>query len=93
MRSGARDHLIDHFDDPLAALPDDDPDARRARDAVRDGGARGRPRVDEPVLRMSFLQLEQRRIERELRGGRAGADRAPERAGRARQQVRERLDQ
>ena len=48
----------------------------------------------EPVLRMSFLQLELRRIERELRRAAHEADlsRRTELAG-ARQQVRHEMDQ
>jgi len=62
----ARDHLVSHFDDPLAALPGDDP----ALGAIVTDvalAAQERPPTEELVLRMSILQLEQRRIEREIR--------------------------
>jgi DNA primase len=62
----ARDHLVSHFDDPLAALPGDDP----ALGAIVTDvalAAQERPPTEELILRMSILQLEQRRIEREIR--------------------------
>jgi DNA primase len=62
----ARDHLVLHFDDPLAALPDDDP-ALGALVTDVALAAQERPPTEELVLRMSILQLEQRRIEREIR--------------------------
>jgi len=61
----ARDHLVAHFEDPLAALPEEDP----ALGAIVTDvalAAQERPPTEEPVLRMSVLQLEQRRIEREI---------------------------
>jgi DNA primase len=61
----ARDHLVAHFDDPLAALPEDDP-ALGALVTDVALAAQERPPTDEPVLQMSVLQLEQRRIEREI---------------------------
>ena len=60
-----RDHLLDHFDDPLAQLPDDDP----AIVATITGVvmlADEEP-SSEPALRLGFQQLELRRIERDLR--------------------------
>jgi DNA primase len=62
----ARDHLVLHFDDPLAALPDDDP-ALGALVTDVALAAQERPPTEELILRMSILQLEQRRIEREIR--------------------------
>ena len=62
----ARDHLVGHFDDPLAALPEDDP-ALGALVTDVALAAQERPPTDESVLRMSILQLEQRRIDREIR--------------------------
>ena len=62
----ARDHLVEHFDDPLAALPEEDP-ALGALVTDVALAAQERPATEEPVLRMSVLQLEQRRIEREIR--------------------------
>ena len=88
-RSAAR-HLRTAFDDPLAGLPEDDPAAAALVTGVA-MAAQEQPEATEPVLRMGFLQLELRRIERELR--RAAADenhaRQDELAG-ARQDIRAR---
>jgi DNA primase len=89
----AREHLLARFDDPLAGLPEDDP----ATAALVTGvamAAQEQAEAPEPVLRMSFLQLELRRIERELRRAAHEADlsRRTELAG-ARQQVRHEMDQ
>ena len=62
----ARDHLVAHFDDPLPGLPGDDP-ALGALVTDVALAAQERPPTEELVLRMSMLQLEQRRIEREIR--------------------------
>ncbi|MEA2405938.1 MAG: primase [Thermoleophilaceae bacterium] len=62
----ARDHLVLHFDDPLAAIPEDDP-ALGALVTDVALAALERPPTGELVLRMSILQLEQRRIDREIR--------------------------
>jgi DNA primase len=62
----ARDHLVGHFEDPLAALPEDDP-ALGALVTDVALAAQERPPTEESVLRMSILQLEQRRIDREIR--------------------------
>src|SRR3954454_10692983 len=61
----ARDHLVAHFEDPLTDLPQDDPVLGALVTDVA-FAAQERPPTDEPVLRMSLLQLEQRRIEREI---------------------------
>jgi DNA primase len=61
----ARDHMVAHFDDPIADLPEDDP-ALGALVTDVAFAAQERPPTDEAVLRMSLLQLEQRRIEREI---------------------------
>jgi DNA primase len=61
----ARDHLVAHFEDPLTDLPADDP-ALGALVTDVAFAAQERPPTEEPVLRMSLLQLEQRRIEREI---------------------------
>ena len=71
----ARDHLVEHFDDPLAALPGDDP-ALGALVTDVALAAQERPPTDELVLRMSILQLEQRRIEREIRRASQDGDHA-----------------
>jgi DNA primase len=62
----ARDHLVEHFDDPLAALPEDDPALGALVHDVA-FAAQERPPTDERVLRMSLLELERRRIEREIK--------------------------
>jgi DNA primase len=86
----ARAHLLSSFDDPLVGVSEDDP----ATAAVVNGvvmAAQEQSEATEPALRIDFLHLEQRRIERELR--RADDDtRRMELAG-ARQQVRRDLDQ
>jgi DNA primase len=89
----ARAHLVAAFDDPLAGLPEDDP----ATAAVVTGvamAAQEHGEATEPALRMSYLQLELRRIERELRRASQSEDNARrmELAG-ARQQVRRDMDQ
>jgi DNA primase len=89
----ARAHLGASFDDPLAGLSEDDP----ATAAVVTGvamAAQEQGEATEPALRMSYLQLELRRIERELRRASQSEDNARrmELAG-ARQQVRRDMDQ
>ena len=88
----AAEHLLAHFDDPLDGLGDDDP----ALAALVTGAAMQASEQEgatDSVLRMSFLQLEARRLEREMR--RAGQEgdlpRQDELAG-ARQEVRRQLD-
>jgi DNA primase len=71
----ARDHLVAYFDDPLAALPEDDP-ALGALVTDVALAAQERPPTGELVLRMSILQLEQRRIEREIRRASQDGDHA-----------------
>ena len=61
----ARDHLVAHFEDPLADLPEDDP-ALGALVTDVAFAAQERTPTEEPVLQMSLLQLEHRRIEREI---------------------------
>jgi DNA primase len=88
----AREHLVDHLDDPLAGLPDDDPALAALLTGVAMEAQEEEP-ASEPVLRMSFLQLELRRIERELRRASEAGDlgRQDELAG-ARQDVRREMD-
>jgi DNA primase len=88
----AAQHLVAHFDDPLDGLAGDDP----ALAALVTGAAMQASEYEghsEPVLRMSFLQLELRRVERELRRARESSDlpRQDELAG-AKQAVRRELD-
>jgi DNA primase len=86
-----RDHLLRHRDDPLAELPEDDPQvaALVTRIALE---AEEEPAADS-VLRMSFLQLELRRIERETRRAAEGGDlESQDRLAGARQEVRSEID-
>src|SRR4051795_10568544 len=71
----ARDHLVAHFDDPLVALPQDDP-ALGALVTDVALAAQERPPTGELTLRMSILQLEQRRIDREIRRASQDGDHA-----------------
>jgi DNA primase len=67
-----RDHLLQHFANPLAELPADDPViAATITEVVM--LADEEPSSD-PALRLGFLQLELRRIERELRHAGQGDD-------------------
>jgi DNA primase len=88
----ARRHLEAHFEDPLAELPDGDPAlaALLTDVAMKAGEEEAAP---EAVLRMSFLQLELRRIDRELRRASEGGDltRQDDLAG-ARQDIRREMD-
>jgi DNA primase len=88
----AREHLVSRFHDPLAGLPDDDPAVAALITGVA-MAAQEQAEATEPVLRMSFLQLELRRIEREIRRAAAEADhpRQDQLAG-ARQDVRREMD-
>jgi hypothetical protein len=88
----AREHLVARFDDPLVGLPEDDP----ALAALVTGvamAAEEQGEATEPMLRMSFLQLEQRRIDRELRQAAEAADRGrQDELAEARQDVRREMD-
>ena len=67
-----RAYLSDHLTEPLSHLPDDDPSlAALVADVVT--LAEEEP-SSEPALRLGFLQLELRRIERDLRRARDGSD-------------------
>jgi hypothetical protein len=61
----ARDHLLAHFDTPFAELPADDPSIVATITGVV-MLAEEEP-SSEPALRLGYMQLELRRIERELR--------------------------
>jgi DNA primase len=88
----AHDHLLAHFDDPLAELPEDDPDATALITRAVMAAQAGEPAV-EPQLRMSYLQLELRRVERRMRDARLQRDRgAQDELARAKQAVRRELD-
>jgi DNA primase len=62
----ARAHFVTDFDDPVASVPQDDP---RLAAIVTDlaFAAQERPPTDERTLEFSLLQLELRRIQREIR--------------------------
>jgi DNA primase len=62
----ARAHFATEFDDPVATVPQDDP---RLAALVTDltFAAQERPPTDERTLEFSLLQLELRRIQREIR--------------------------
>jgi len=67
-----RDHLIKHFDDPLADLPEDDPALAAA---VTDVVMRGEEEhASGEALRLTFLQLEHQRVERQLRNAERDGD-------------------
>ena len=61
----ARDHLVRHFEDPLAELPDGDP---MVTAIVTEAAMRGQEeQASEEALRLTFLELEYQRVQRELR--------------------------
>ena len=89
---GAREHLVSRFDDPLAELPEDDPAVAALVTGVA-MEAQERPEALAPALRLDFLQLEQRRIEREIRRAANESDLARVGAlAEARQDVRREMD-
>ena len=59
-----REYLLEHLDDPLSDLPDEESVAALVTEIAM--LAESEP-SSEPILRLSFLQLELRRVERELR--------------------------
>jgi hypothetical protein len=80
-----RQHLAAHWDDPLTGLPDEDP---MLSALIKDVVMRAdETHVSDDVLRLDFLQLELRRVERGLRHAEQGGDfeaqraLAPERQG------------
>jgi len=88
----AREHLLANFADPLAGLPEDDPAAAALVTGVA-MAAQEQNEATEAVLRMSFLQLEQRRIEREIRRAAERGDHArQDKLAGARQDVRREMD-
>jgi hypothetical protein len=85
-------HLASRFDDPLAELPEHDPAVAALITGVA-MAAQEQAEAPKSVLQMSFLQLEQRRIEREIR--RAANDSDLARVGEladARQAIRREMD-
>jgi DNA primase len=61
----ARDHLTSHFEDPLVGLPADDPEVAAFVTDVA-VAAQEQPEATEPALRLDFLHLERRRIDRAI---------------------------
>jgi DNA primase len=62
----AREHLVARLDDPLAGLPEEDPELGAfVNGVVHEAGER--PPTQEAMLRMSLLQLDERRISRDIR--------------------------
>ena len=88
----AREHLAASFHDPLAGLEDREPALGQLVAAVV-ARADGQDPSSAPNLRLSFLQLEQRRIDRELRRASEDADRPrQDELAVARQDVRREMD-
>ena len=88
----ARTHLVVNFEDPLAALSEDD-SALGALVTDVALAAQEQPPSPEAVLRMSILQLEKRRIEREIRRAAQAGDHARQsELAAAEQRVRGELD-
>jgi DNA primase len=87
-----RDHLERHWADPLAALPEDDPSlAALIKDVVMRADE---THVSEDVLRLDFLQLELRRVERRLRHAEQDRDLGAQRAlAPERQGLKEQIDE
>ncbi|MGI8749948.1 MAG: DNA primase [Thermoleophilaceae bacterium] len=69
-----RDHLIAHFDDPLAGLPGDDAEVAAMVSGIALRAEDMRP-LEPMALRRSFLNLDLRRIERQMRHARHDDDR------------------
>jgi DNA primase len=88
----ARKHLATHFEDPLAGLPEDEPTLAALVTDVALAAQEGSP-SPEAVLQMSILQLEKRRLEREIRRAAQEGDHARQsELAKAEQQVRGDLD-
>jgi DNA primase len=87
-----RDHLERHWEDPLAALPEDDPTlAASIKDVVMRADD---THVSEDVLRLDFLQLELRRVDRRLRHAEQDGDLESQRAlASDRQGLKEQIDE
>jgi DNA primase len=86
------EHLASHFDNPLGALPEDNP-ALAAEISGVVSLSEEEPASDE-VLQLCYLQLELRRVERALRRAEKGDDFEQERSlWPAREELRERIHQ
>jgi DNA primase len=88
----AREHLIEHFDDPLAELDAEDSELAAIVAGIALRAEEGEP-AEEPLLRMSFLALDLRRIDREIRHARQDGDLGRQsKLASERQQVRRDMD-
>jgi DNA primase len=70
----ARDHLLEHFDDPLDGLSDTAPQVAALVSGIALRAEELRP-IEPMALRRSFLNLDLRRIEREMRHARQDDER------------------
>jgi DNA primase len=87
-----RVHLLAHFDDPLTDLDPEDGELAALVAGIALRAEEGEP-AEAPLLRMSFLALELRRIDREIRHARQDGDLARQtELAAARQQVRRDMD-
>jgi DNA primase len=85
-------HLLERFDDPLADLDPEDAEFSAMVAGIALRADEGEP-AEEPLLRMSYLGLESRRIERAIRHARQDGDLALQsELAAARQQVRRDMD-
>jgi hypothetical protein len=62
---------VTHFDDPLAALPDDD---AAFATLIKEVAMRDEEEAPDDVLNMDFLQLDLRRVQRELQQAQRDGD-------------------
>ena len=87
-----RDHLLEHFDDPLAELPADDPSLAAL---VTEVAMRGQEeQASSEGLRLTFLQLELQRVDRQLRHAARDEDFERQRAlWPARESIRSQIDE
>jgi DNA primase len=87
-----RTHLLEHFDDPLTGLDPANGELAALVAGIALRAEEGEP-AEEPLLRMSFLALELRRVDREIRHSRQDGDLARQsELAAARQQVRRDMD-
>jgi hypothetical protein len=89
----AREHLAAHFEDPLAGLDGEDREVAMLVAGIALRAEESKP-TEASTLRMGFLQLELRRIEREVRRARQDGDLARQgELASARQRVRQDMDE
>jgi DNA primase len=88
----AREHLAEHFDDPLVGLAQDD---NQLMEIVAEAALRAEEMEppDGAAMRMSFLQLEDRRIDRQLKRAAMDSDREAQKGlAEAQQRVRSEMN-